>query len=94
MCATGARLVSHCMMDLQLTHRHAVCASNTTYFTTGKTFLVIVKYWYILYPHDSLRPVIRERLPNVFHIRTGVLLLMLQVFQKQVAGENTVRRYF
>lgn len=32
--------------------------------------------------------------PNVFHIRTGVLLLMLQVFQKQVAGENTVRRYF
>lgn len=89
MCATGARLVSHCMMDLQLTHRHAVCASNT-----GKTFLVIVKYWYILYSHDSLRPVIRERQPNVFHIHTGVLLLMLQVFQKQVAGENTVRRYF
>lgn len=89
MCATGARLVSHCMMDLQLTHKHTVCASNT-----GKTFLVIVKYWYILYSHDSLRPVIRERQPNVFHIHTGVLLLMLQVFQKQVAGENTVRQYF
>lgn len=60
----------------------------------GKLSWLFVKYLYILYSHDSLRPVIRERQPNVFPIHTGVLLLMLQVFQKQVAGENTVRRYF